>query len=267
MLTSVRGELWAIDEHRLQGFALNCLEANQKAALNITLEDFYTFRQPMSIDGNGIAHISVVGALLNKAPRIYEKLGLATLYPTIRQETSAAVDAGATGILYHVDSPGGTVAGCIETAKAIASAGVRTAAFCDGISCSAAYWLTSQAGAVFASPSSEVGNIGAILSWADCSAFWEKAGIEFKALTNEGADLKSTFHLEPDAAQIEFLQDRINAAGAAFHEGVITGRKKAGATLDNEVFRAGWYSGEKAIELGLINDYGYLSDAIEFLLD
>jgi ClpP class serine protease len=97
------------------------------------------------------------------------------------------------------------------------------------------------------------------MSWADDTEFWSSIGINFKALTNEGADLKSTFHLEPDEAQLAFLQESINEAGAAFRSHVEANRKG----INPEVFRAGWYSGEKAKSLGLIDALGTLDSSSE----
>ena len=79
------------------------------------------------IDGDGIAHIEIRGALLNKGPSLYEKLGLITRYSTIALETRTAASQGAKAILYHVDSPGGTVSGVVEASEAIASIGIPTA--------------------------------------------------------------------------------------------------------------------------------------------
>jgi ClpP class serine protease len=75
-------------------------------------------------------------------------------------------------------------------------------------------------------------------------------GVEFHCMTNEGADLKGTFRDSPMTdSQREFLQEQLNEHGAAFRETVEGNR----AGIDPEVFRAGWYSGEKAVELGLID--------------
>jgi len=269
MLASVKGELWMMNSDRIEEFALSCLDASEKAgthAEGFDLSDFYPMRQAAFLDGNKVAHIEVKGSLLNKVPGIYEKLGLATKYQTIIDETEAAKANGAIGIVYHVDSPGGTVSGVKEAGRAIAEAGIPTVAHCSNMACSAAYWLASQTDFIVAEESAEIGNIGAILSWADCSAMWEKMGIEFNALVSEGADLKSTFHTEPDDAQIEFLQDRINKAGAEFREAVKAGRAKAGAELDDEVWRAGWYSGYEAGTLGLLDAIGSTQDATSELL-
>lgn len=266
MLASIKGETWMIRPDMVQSFALSALElGEQRADSDDWLANYYTRRQAAFLDADKIAHIEVRGALLNKAPAIYEKWGIATTYETVIAETEAAKQQGAKGILYVFDSPGGTVAGVIEGGAAIGQAGIPTVAFCSGLACSAAYWLASGCSAIVATPSATIGNIGAIISWADCSAFWNDMGIEFKALVSEGADLKSTFHLEPDAAQLEFLQESINAAGQDFKNHVAMGRGKAGADLDDEVWRAGWYSGAKAGNLGLLDDIGGRDDALAML--
>lgn len=268
MLASIKGELWMIRPDMVQSFALSALEIGERKAesdMDDWLSNFYTKRQAAYIDGEGIAHIEIRGALLNKTPAIYEKWGLATSYGTIIAETEGATRQGAKGIVYTVDSPGGTVAGVIEGGEAIQNAGIPTVAFCNGLACSAAYWLPSGCNAIVATPSAIVGNIGAIISWADCTAFWEEMGIEFKALVSECADLKSTFHLEPNETQLEFLQNSINEAGENFRNHVAKGRAKAGAELDPEIWRAGWYSGEKAGSLGLIDAMGTKEDAVAML--
>jgi ClpP class serine protease len=270
MLASIKSQQWLIQPEAMQDYAMAALELTGRCDSDSSddfLDQFYTRRVAMFLDGDGIAHIQVVGSLLNKAPAIYEKWSLATRYDTIIAETQAAVEQGAKGILYHFDSPGGTVAGIIEASEAIADAGVPTVAHCHGLACSAAYWLPAGMSAIIASPSATVGNIGAIITWMDCTGFWAEQGIVFKALTSEGADLKSTFHLEPNDEQLAFLQDSINEAGAAFRAHVAAGRAAAGATLDDEVFRAGWYSGQRAGQLGLIDAIGTAENARQVLIE
>lgn len=268
MLASLSGQQWLMREDIIPAFALSALEATEKADQERAdgyWSEFYDLRTPAYIDGDGIAHIEIRGALMNKAPKFYEKLGLATRYNTIIEETDVAVKQGAKGVVYHVDSPGGAVAGVQEAGQAIMDAGVPTIAHCHGLACSAAYWLSSGCGAIVATPSASVGNIGAILSWADCDKFWEDMGVTFKALVSEGADLKSTFHLEPNKDQVAFLQESIDEAGAAFRAHVAAGREKSGAQLSEEIWRAGWYSGEKAESLGLVQFLGSAQDAVDHL--
>lgn len=212
-------------------------------------------RSQAVVDENGVGHVEIKGALLDKSPAIYEKLGLVTTYKTIKREASELLSSGARAIMFHVDSPGGTVAGCAECAEFIASI-PHSGAYATGMACSAAYKLSCSAGAIGATHSAEIGNIGTILSWADCSEFWKANGVEFKALTNDGADLKSTFHIEPDETQIAFLQESINQAGEEFKSWVRENRP----AIDEEVFRAGWYHGQRAAMLGLADQIGSMEE-------
>ena len=267
MLADIRGNQWMIREDHARGFALEALEAAERIPMSDKddgdkwLAQWYDLRRPMWIDSDQVAHVEIRGALLPKCPSIYERIGIATRYKTIMEESKSAISSGAKAILFHIDSPGGAVSGNREAAEFIAELPVPTASHCVGMACSAAYKLAAGTGEIHASPSAQVGNIGTILSWADCTEFWKENGIEFKALTNAGADLKSTFHLEPNETQIEFLQSQIDEMGEQFRDHVIAGRAKAGAKLDPEVFRAGWYFGETALRLGLIDGIGTAEDA------
>ena len=263
MLASVKSQQWLMNPNEVQNFALAALEAEDrtnKADSDLAL--FYDMRKPMSIDADGIAHIEIKGSLLYNCPPIYEKLGLAVRYETIINEVKLAEASGAKGILYNVNSPGGTVAGVIEASEIMKDSPLPSSSYCSGMACSAGYWLACSTDTIIASPSAQVGNVGAIISWQDCSAFWADQGIEFKALVSEGADYKSTFYVEPNADQIEFLQESIDESGKQFRDHVSASR----ADLDEEVFKAGWYSGERAGELGLIDAIATYEEAREDLL-
>lgn len=269
MLASLRGNQWMIREDQIMNFALSSLDATERSESKREegyYENFFNMRQPAVMDADKVAHIQVVGALMSQCPPIYEKLGLATRYSTIISEMNAAVSQGAVGILFHINSPGGTVTGNVEACQEVMNLPVPTASHCVGLACSAAYKFASGTGAIVASPSAEVGNIGTILAWDDCTEFWKEMGIEFKAITSEGASLKSTFHLEPNAEQLAFLQESVNQAGESFRDHVTAGRTKAGAELDPEIWKAGWYSGQKAGALGLIDDIGDENEAKQLLL-
>lgn len=262
MLASIKGQQWMIRPDMVGVFALSALEAAD-VEMSAEISDFYPMRNAAMVDANGIATVEIKGALLNSGPKIYEKLGLATYYSTIIAETGAAMAAGARAILFLVDSPGGTVAGNIEAAEFIEGIQIPTIAFVPGMACSAAYKLACGADNILASPSATVGNIGTILSWMDCTEFWSEQGITMKAITNDGADLKSTFHLEPDESQLAFLQESINNAGQEFRLHVERNRPD----IDAEVFRAGWYSGSKAEDLRLIDGMASYQDAYDELLN
>jgi ClpP class serine protease len=226
------------------------LQAAISASLDdVTIDDFFTFRKPAQVvDGVGI--VSVQGMLTDNVPAIYEKLGIVTRYETIRAEIESVILAGATALVLNVHSGGGSVNGAIELSRFIASLDMPTASMVRSCACSAAYMLTAATKRIAIKETAQIGNIGTIISWDDYTGFLASMGIEPKAITNEGASLKSTFHLEPNEEQLAFLQESANQHGETFQKFVSEQRPN----LDPEVFKAGWYSGEKAIALGLADE-------------
>jgi len=226
------------------------LNAAMTASLNeIEIDDFYNLRPKASLE-NGIGTIHIQGMLTNGVPAIYQIVGIVTSYDSIKDEIEDLLEQGAQAINFVINSGGGSVNGAIELSRYIASLSVPTAATVTSCACSAAYMLASATNRILISETAQIGNIGTIMTWYDYTQYERNLGVEAKAITNEGATLKSTFHLEPNAEQLAFLQESANQFGEAFQSFVLERRPD----LDEEVFRAGWYSGQKAIELGLADE-------------
>jgi len=231
----------------------------------IPLETFVKPLEQASIierNGKNIAVIPVKGLLLPDAPPIHEMLGNST-YKGIRQALASAVaDESIDGVLLDCDSGGGAVSGCIELAELISNYDKPVVASIEGLGCSACYKLASSADAVISTKSSNIGNIGAIMTYADMSKLYESMGIEIKSVVSEGATLKSTFHTPKlTEEQEEFLQYNINKAGEVFRNHVLEHRKG----IDEQVFDARWVTGEEQIKLGLADGIGGVIEALDTL--
>jgi protease-4 len=232
----------------------------QQAKEGLDLSFFVNQRPPLKVDASGVAHVWIYGPLIADSAPVHRALG-ATDYTEIAAEL--ATD-GIRGVLLHVDSPGGTVQGCIEVARLVESLSVPVVAYVHGCACSAAYKLACGADYLVSSPSAIVGNIGTILIVADTSAMLSGMGVSLNAITNDGATLKSTGHLASlTEEQQAFLQEGINEAGAAFKAHVESNRPG----IDPEVWRAGWYSGDRALSLGLVDEIGSEADALARLFE
>lgn len=222
--------------------------------------DFVRQRPSMIFDEvTGIARIHIFGVLGQHLSKIEKTCGN-TDYADVMSEIDLAKGSGARAILFIFDSPGGMVTGCDECAQAIANCGIDTVAWSDSLACSAAYYLAAGCKRIVATRTAIVGNIGVICPWVDESKLWEIEGIDFQPITSEGADLKSTFH-GPSITEEQraFVQEDINQAGALFRMHVGFHRVQ----VDDEVWRAGWYSGDRAKSLGLIDEVGSLNMAVE----
>lgn len=223
---------------------------------------FINSRKPARVE-NGIGFVSIYGPLMRDSAPIDKLLGT-TDYGDIENDCESVLAAGARCIVFEVDSGGGYANGCVECAEYIAALPVPTVALISGQSCSAAYKLTSSCNWIVSTKSSDVGNIGVILVMVDTSKLMENAGVSFICFTNDGATLKSTGHLDSlTEEQTEFLQESINEMGAVFKNHVLANRPN----VSEEVFKAGWYSGSKALELGLVDEIGTASLALQRALE
>ena len=98
---------------------------------------------------------------------------------------AALADPSARAILFDITSPGGVVAGTKELADAIAEARTkkRCAAYANGLCASAAYWLASATGTVYAPLTATVGSIGVIMTITNYAKLEEKWGISTVTIT------------------------------------------------------------------------------------
>jgi protease-4 len=214
------------------------------------------------VDNNGIGHVPIRGVLGQRLSGL-EKICGGTDYLDIQKATTEALDRGARGMMFQIDSSGGMVRGCADLAHHIKGLPVPTLAYTDSRCNSAAYWLASACNEVMASHSSDVGSIGVILPWVDMTKVWEVGGLKYDPFVNAGADLKGA-GAGPSLtdAQKEHLQEAVNHVGKNFQQFIRDNR----ANIDSAVFRAGTYFGDQAQEVGLIDGVGSYDDAYKALL-
>ena len=144
-------------------------------------------------------------------------------------------------ILLDIDSPGGTVNGTPELAEAVADASRQkyVYAFSAGLMCSAAYWVGSQADAVYASPSARVGSIGVIIPFLDSAEAFERAGLHMEVFASgkfKGIGLPGTSLTDE---QRELLQGEVEEIFADFRAAVLSrGRQIPDEALEGQTFSA-----------------------------
>lgn len=159
---------------------------------------------------------------------------------------AASLDPDADMIALDVDSPGGQVRGVPEAAGAVLAARERkpVCAFTAGACCSAAYWIASQANAVFASPSASVGSIGVFMAFLDTSRKMENEGLRVELFSTgkyKGAGVTGSLtEAQREHFQAEVLEifDEFRAAVAprgipeeAMQGQTFSGRRAAAARL------------------------------------
>lgn len=186
------------------------------------------------------------------------------------QAARAAADPDVAGAIIHVDSPGGTVAGTMEAAAAVADLAAKKpcVACVDTLAASAAYWIASQASEIVIAPSGDVGSIGAMIMHQDVSGWMEEMGIKMTMIRSEQSPLKNEAHpfaaLSDDARA--FLQGRANAAGADFIKAVATGRKVTQTKVREEYGQGRVFGARDAIARGMADRVGTLDQVISGMM-
>jgi signal peptide peptidase SppA len=203
--------------------------------------------------GNKIAVIPVQGVLTKDGPSWY-----GSSYDNItRAAERAANDPEVKHIVLAVDSPGGQVTGLPETAAVLSQiAQIKPIhAMVEGMSASAAYWLTSQASNIVLTPSGEVGSVGVRLMHADVSKMLEDQGVKVTELYS--GDYKtewSPFKPLSDEAKAD-MQQRLEKSHNEFIAAVTAGRgARASSEAKAQRFGEGrLFSSNEALRLGLVD--------------
>lgn len=213
---------------------------------------------------NGVGVIDVSGPLIRK-PDIFSQVFFGA---TDTEYLTAAVREAASrpdveAIFLDIDSPGGSVTGIPELAQAVADAGKQKPvyAFSSGQMCSAAYWMASQAQAIYATPSAQVGSIGVLLPMVDDSEAFKNAGIKvevFAAGKFKGIGLPGVSLTDDQRAH---LQSNIAEIAGDFHDAVLArGRKIPPEAMEGQAF-----SGKQAQRMNLAGVVQDRADAMNRL--
>lgn len=211
--------------------------------------------------GRMLAIIDVRGILAPNLSMIERSCGN-TDYSQIITDIEQAKAQGAQGIIYTIDSPGGSCAGSTECATAIAESSLPSVAAVETQCCSAGYMLAAGCGAVFAPKSSLVGSIGTIIARLDSTGAWEQMGIKPDFITNDEGDLKSAGHGPSiDDEQRAYLQELVNDSFAQFRDHVEAFREIEPWAMRGQAMLA-----PRALKANLIDSIGGLSAARTWLI-
>ena len=176
---------------------------------------------------------------------------------------AAAEDPAVAGILLHLDSPGGEVAGTERVVQAVREA--RKAkpvhAYTAGMAASAAYWIAAAADRVTAARSAMVGSIGVFAVRDDSSKVLAQRGVTRHVIRSgkyKGSGVEGTPISDADRAK---WQGEVDAIHSIFAGDVAAFRSltpdQIAAVADGRVF-----TGQDAVALRLVDGVGGISQAL-----
>ena len=171
------------------------------------------------------------------------------------------------GVLLRIDSPGGEVTATDMIFRELRNyqeeTGVPMYASMMGLSCSGGYYLSCVADRIYAHPTTITGSIGVIARLPKLKGLADKVGYDEEII--KSGNMKAMGHplLEMSAEERAVFQGTIDSMYTRFITIVRDGRAPL-ETLDaiRPIADGRVYTADQALENGLIDEIGYLSDAL-----
>jgi protease-4 len=168
-------------------------------------------------------------------------------------------------VVLRINSPGGGVAPAQEIYEELNKTRSQhrkpIVASMGSLAASGGYYIACASDRIFANPGSITGSIGVIMQLANISRLLEKVGVKATVIkSGEHKDMGSmTKDISPGDQKI--FQEVLDDVHDQFVEAVVKGRKldkgKVAEIADGRIF-----TGRQAVGLGLVDELGDLSDAI-----
>jgi protease IV len=183
------------------------------------------------------------------------------------QLTRATQDDAVKAVVLRINTPGGTVTASDiihHELKAFKSARkIPIIASIVDVGASGGYYIAAAADSVLAHPSSVTGSIGVIMLTMNARGLLEKVGVEATAVTSgPRKDMGSPFRaMTPEERAI--FQGLIDAFYQRFLSVVQEGRPNLQMEQIKKLADGRIYTGDQAKAAGLVDEIGYLDDAVE----
>ncbi|MBT6176664.1 MAG: signal peptide peptidase SppA [Deltaproteobacteria bacterium] len=211
-----------------------------------------------------IAVIPILGTIVGKpgaSPLPGQSAAAENIIPALEEVAS---DLSVAAVVLRVDSPGGDVMASERIWRAVRRlAQVKPVIVSMGqVAASGGYYVSAPAHTIFAEPNSLTGSIGVFALLPDLSGLYELLGIGTEIeKRGEQADWNSeTMALRPEGRSA--LKKALEHYYDVFIDRVAQGRKVKPERV-REVAGGRVYTGRKALELGLVDKFGGLLEAIE----
>jgi protease-4 len=223
----------------------------------------------ITLEGKGKQKILVipVRGFISDAP----KRGLLRTRQSLVERVAAQLkkaekDPDIRAVLLKIDSPGGTVTASDllyhEFSEYKKRTGVKLVAAMMDVAASGGYYIAAAADWIMAHPTTLTGSIGVIFVQPTAKKLMDKIGVGVNVYkTGLNKDMGAFFR-QSTAEEKTLFQRFIDQFGQQFYDRVLQHRTITDDAM-KEVRTARIFSSKDAKALGLIDDIGYLDDAVE----
>ncbi|MCC2607296.1 signal peptide peptidase SppA [Planctobacterium marinum] len=252
------------EEVRLELVELVGKDSSKKGFSNIDFEKYLQVVKPLPLLKNDTDKVGIVvakGTILNGN----QKAGTIGGDSTARLLRQARLDDNIKAVVLQVDSPGGSAFASEiirQEVKLLQEAGKPVVASMSSMAASGGYWISANADEIWAAPSTITGSIGIFgmfLTYEDTLG-WLGIHTDGVGTTEFSGAFSPARTLNPAIGNI--FQRSIEHGYEQFIELVSTARDMPVERVD-EIAQGRVWIGETAKSLGLVDNLGYLNDAVQ----
>jgi protease-4 len=174
-------------------------------------------------------------------------------------------DSNVKAVVLRVNSPGGSASASEDILREmqLLKAEKPTIVSMGTYAASGGYWISAHADRIFAEPETVTGSIGVTGLVFNVKGLGESVGITFDTVkTGKFADFISVSRPKTES-EMEWLQSATDNVYEQFIDRVVSGRKLGRPHVESIAQGRVW-SGQRAVDLGLVDEIGGLGKSIEF---
>jgi len=209
--------------------------------------------------------IPVRGIITNQPREGFIRTRPSMVQEIVSQLRLAEEDENVKAVILKIDSPGGSVTASDVLYNEISTfkerTGTKVVVAMMGMAASGGYYISLPADYILAHPTTLTGSIGVIFMRPKVTGLMEKIGVAVN-VNKSGADkdMGSPFR-QTSAEEEKIFQDLTDRLGVRFVDLVAKHRKLEPAIIA-EIATAQIYLSYEALELGLVDEIGYLENAV-----
>lgn len=274
IITAFFGSTWAIMPEKLDAMAAFLKFAAQggKYSAEEVAERIAPKAAAQSVPTDkptNIAVIPISGIIAQKASAVDDISGPGgtSTEKVSRMFRSAMNDSTVKGIIFDIDSPGGTVYGVEELASEIVKArGTKPiVSMINSLAASAAYWIASAADEICITPSGEAGSIGVYSQHVDISKFLESSGQKV-SLISAGEFKVEGNPFEPLSEEaMKYIQSRVDDYYTSFTQAVARGRGVPVAKVRSDFGKGRVFGADEALKSGMVDRIATFDQTVQRL--
>jgi protease-4 len=227
------------------------------------IADYYSLIDSDESFPSSIAVINATGEILEGSYQENQisSINISQLIRGIKKDSSIK------GLLLRINSPGGS-GFASETIRQellkLKSTGIPIIASMSDVAASGGYWIAADANEIWASPLSLTGSIGVFAILPSIENALNKYGINYDGISTN--NFNPSLISSPNENLNNFMQTYVDNAYNDFIEIVSNGRNLSQYQV-REIAKGRVWTGNEAKKIGLVNELGTQSEAIEKLAE